>query len=131
MIDHLREQMPERSVRQLCHWLGVSRRWYYEHQQQQVRRGEQEARVCQAMEQIILAFPGYDYRRVTRALQRAGTRINHKRVLRIMREHSWLCRSRRRTVRTTNSRHSYHRSPNLVANRQFDAPDRCWVADLT
>lgn len=83
------------------------------------------------MEQVILAFPGYGYRRVTRALQRAGTRINHKRVRRIMREHSWLCRSKRRTGRTTNSWHQYRRSPNLVANRQFDAPDRCWVADLT
>lgn len=123
--------MPELSVRQLCTWLGVNRRWYYEHQQQQAKRDEQEASVRQAMEQVILAFPGYGYRRVTRTLQRAGTRINHKRVLRIMREHSWLCRSKRRTVRTTNSRHAYHRYPNLIANRQFDAPDRCWVADLT
>lgn len=131
MIDHLREQMPELSVRQLCQWLGVNRRWYYEHHRQQARRSEQEAKVCQTMEQVILAFPGYGYRRVTRALQRAGTRINQKRVLRLMREHSWLCRSKRRTARTTNSRHAYHRSPNLVANRRFDAPDQCWVADLT
>ena len=123
--------MPECSVRQLCHWLGINRRWYYEHHRLQAKQDEQEARVRQAMEQVILAFPGYGYRRVTRALQRAGTTINHKRVLRIMREQSWLCRPRRRTVRTTNSRHQYHRYPNLVANRQFDAPDRCWVADLT
>lgn len=99
----------------------------YEHQQQQAKRDEQEARVRQATEQVILVFPGYGYRRVTRTLQRAGTR----RVLRIMREHFWLCRSKRRTVRTTSSLHAYHRYPNLIANRQFHAPDRCWVADRT
>ena len=83
------------------------------------------------MEQIILAFPGSGYRRVTHTLLRAGWQVNHKRVLRIMRERSWLCQRKQHSVHTTNSRHRYRRSPNLVAGRQFDAPDQCWVADLT
>lgn len=37
---------PELSVRQLCQWLGVNQRWYYEHYHQQARRDEQEAKVC-------------------------------------------------------------------------------------
>jgi len=35
-----------------------------------------------AIEQIILNFSDYGYRRVTHALQRAGWKVNHKRVLR-------------------------------------------------
>lgn len=44
-----------------------------------------------AIERIVLEFAGYGYRRVTAALQREGWSVNHKRVLRIMREESLLC----------------------------------------
>ena len=39
-----------------------------------------------AIEQVVLEFPGYGYRRVTAALRREGWAVNNKRVLRIMRE---------------------------------------------
>lgn len=80
----------------------VNRRWYYQHQQQ-TSREQREAKLHQAMEEIILSFPRYGYRRVTHALLRAGWHIGPKRVLRIMRQHSWLCRSKRRTIHTTSS----------------------------
>jgi len=35
---------------------------------------------------ICLEFPRYGYRRVTKQLQREGWIVNHKKVLRIMRE---------------------------------------------
>ncbi|MHC9443180.1 IS3 family transposase [Lactiplantibacillus plantarum] len=35
----------------------------------------------------------YGYRRITDVLHDYGFKINHKRVLRIMREHDWLCRA--------------------------------------
>ena len=130
MISQLREQFPHFSVRTLCGWLGVNRQWYYQQLKQQ-KRLHQEAVIRQQMEQVVLTFPGHGYRRVTHALKRTGVNINHKRVLRIMREQHWLCTPKRRTVHTTDSRHRYQRYPNLVANRQFEAPDSCWVADLT
>jgi putative transposase len=122
--------MPTVSVRQLCRWLGVNRRWYYQRRQRPSPQ-EREQRLQEAMEPIILSFPGYGYRRVTHALKRAGWQVNHKRVLRLMREQSWLCHRKRRTAHTTDSRHRYRRYANLVAGQQFDAPDQCWVADLT
>lgn len=131
MIDQLREQMPSLSVRTLCRWLAVNRRWYYQRHKRPTRK-QRETSLREAMEQVILSFPRrIGYRRVTHALLRAGWKVNHKRVLRIMREESWLCHLKRHTVHTTDSRHRYRRSPNLVAQRQFDAPDQCWVADLT
>lgn len=126
----MRQQMPQVSIRQLCQWLGVNRRWYYRRRKPQ-KREAQEAKLREAIEQLVLSFPGYGYRRVTHALRRAGYKVNHKRVLRIMREESWLCQRKRRTVHTTDSRHRYRRYANLVAGHSFDAPDQCWVADLT
>ncbi len=65
------------------------------------------------------------------ALVRAGWKVNHKRVWRVMRQAGLLCRCKRRTVHTTDSKHSYQIYPNLVKELQVEAPNRCWVADLT
>jgi len=84
-----------------------------------------------AIEKVILDFAGSGYRRVTHALQRDGWEVNQKRVLRIMREESLLCHLKRHFVLTTDSRHHFPISPNLVNGRTPDAPDVIWVADLT
>lgn len=79
--------MPEHSISQLCEVLQVSRSWYYE-KQTRPEGDEADVALRDAIEQIILEFAGYGYRRVTHALKRAGWIVNHKRVLRIMREES-------------------------------------------
>ena len=76
-------------------------------------------------------FSGYGYRRITAQLHREGILINHKKVLRLMRERDLLCRPRRRWVTTTNSRHSYPRYPNRIGDLPITAPNQVWVADIT
>jgi putative transposase len=79
----------------------------------------------------MLDFPGYGYRRVTHALQRAEWKVNHNRVLRIMREESGHGHLKRHCVHTTDSHHPYPIYPNLVNGRTPEAPDVIWVADFT
>jgi hypothetical protein len=55
------------------------------------------------IEAICLEFPGYGYRRVTHQLKHEGKLVNHKKVLRLMRESDLLCQVRRRWVKTTDS----------------------------
>lgn len=83
------------------------------------------------IEETILEFPGYGYRRVTKHLKRAGQRVNHKRVLRLMREHSLIKRRKRRYVRTTDSRHGYQIYPNLIKELSVTSPNQVWVSDIT
>ncbi|HEV2126674.1 MAG TPA: IS3 family transposase [Chloroflexota bacterium] len=113
------------SLQQLCRLLGVSRSWFYDRRTQPVSDPDEIA-LRDAVEAITLAFPGYGYRRVTKQLQRDGWVVNHKRVLRSMRDEALLCQLKRRFIPTTNSRHAYRRYPNLL-----DAPDQAWVADIT
>ncbi len=118
------------SIRQLARTLQVNRRWYYA----RLAQGEPvdpDVELRDAIEQIILEFSGYGYRRVTHALVRAGWSVNHKRVLRIMREESLLCHLKRQFVPTTDSHHPFQVYPNLVKGLQVDAPDVVWVADIT
>ncbi len=130
MITHAHHDHPELAIQRLCDLFGVSRSWYYEAQQERV--DEQEIALRDQIEQLILEFPGYGYRRVTRALQRAGWEVNHKHVLRIMREESLLCHLKKRfVIVTTNSRHGFPVYPNLLAETTLTAPNQAWVADLT
>jgi len=83
------------------------------------------------MESICLEFPRYGYRRVTKQLQREVWTVNHKRVLRMMRENDLICRVRRRNVRTTNSDYSYPVFPNLIKDLFITSVNEVWVSDIT
>jgi len=83
------------------------------------------------IEAIIEEFPGYGYRRVTRELHRRNKIVNHKKVLRIMRQRGLLRKTKRRWIKTTDSRHSHRVYPNLIKNLVVTVPNQVWTADIT
>lgn len=133
MIDQACQEKLPLSIRHLCELLQVNRGWYYarQHVSTDPSKQEEEVALRDAIEGVILEFAGYGYRRVSHALQRAGWKVNHKRVLRIMREESLLCQLKRHFVHTTDSHHPFPVYPNLVNGQTPEAPNRIWVADLT
>src|SRR5262245_48419133 len=82
-------------------------------------------------QKIAVESPAYGYRRITAELQRRGFDINHKRVLRMMREDNLLCVRRRSFVVTTDSRHNLPVYPNLARQTVPTAINQLWVADIT
>ncbi|MGH2560163.1 MAG: IS3 family transposase [Thermomicrobiales bacterium] len=92
---------------------------------------ERDTALRDAIERIVLAFPGYGYRRVTKTLQREGWEINHTRVRRVRRDEALLCQLERRCGRTTDSAHAWRTDPNLLADLIPARPDQAWVADIT
>ncbi len=131
MIELAHHEHRELSIERLCELFGVSRSWYYE-RSSRPESTQEETALRDQIERLILAFPGYGYRRVTHALAREGIVVNHKRVLRIMQEESLLCHLKKRfVVRTTDSRHGLPVYPNVLTDAVLTAPDQAWVADLT
>lgn len=130
MIATAHAAHPEMSIRQLCEVFGVGRTWYYTRPAPDEPASRAVA-LRAAIEEIVLVFPGYGYRRVTKQLQREGWRVNHKRVLRVMRAESLLCQLKRRFVLTTDSSHGLTRYPNLIADLVVERPDQVWQADIT
>lgn len=136
MITAALQQHPQLSVSSLCDLLGVNRAWYYAQLSREINLVEREpceadVELRAAIEELVLEFPGYGYRRVTKALTRGGYLVNHKRVLRIMREESLLCQLKRRFITTTDSNHSFRTCPNLLKGMALYAPDQAWQADIT
>jgi transposase InsO family protein len=130
VISQAQQEYPQLSIRRLCELLAVNRAWYYQ-RRRQPSAIDADVALREAIEQIVLEFSGYGYRRVTYALKRLGWQVNHKRVLRIMREESLLCQLKRHFVVTTDSRHGWAGYPNLLQDRQLEAPNQAWVADIT
>lgn len=116
-------------MRQICSILGVSRSWYYVATEPAPSKADTLLRA--RIEEIVLEFSGYGYRRVTKTLQREGVDANHKRVLRIMREESLLCQLKRRFVVTTDSRHEFGSYPNRLKGLVVTRLNQVWIADLT
>ena len=90
-----------------------------------------EMEVRDEMQKVALESPAYGYRRITAELQQRGFEVNHKRVLRMMRERNLPCVSRRAFVVTTDSRHNLAVYPNLAREMKPLAINQLWVADIT
>jgi putative transposase len=130
MIRQVLAEQPALHVEPLCDVFGVNRAWYYERLSAS-EPTETDIALRDAIERIVLAFPGYGYRRVTAELHRQGQFVNHKCVLRIMREEALLCHLKRHFVVTTNAKHGLATYPNLLAEAKLTAPNQAFVADIT
>ena len=122
-----------RTVERLCRLAGVSRAGYYRFWQKSAPRAHDTA-VRDAIQRVALAHGrrrGYRY--ISHQLRREeGIIVNHKRVLRLMREDNLLCLRRKAFVPcTTDSRHDWEIVPNLARGLRLTGIDQLWVADIT
>lgn len=115
----------------MCLAAAVSRAGYYR-QWEEREPEEAEMGVRAEMQKIVLAHRRrYGYRRVTAELHRQGMKVNHKRVLRIMRSDNLLAVRRRKYILTTDSRHQYQVAMNLARRMTVTGINQLWVADIT
>ena len=131
MFEEVRQAATKgEAVNALCQMTGLSRAGYYRWRVPPlILPVEMELR--DQMQQVALESPAYGYRRITAELQRRGFEINHKRVLRLMREDNLLCLRRRSFVVTTDSNHNLRIYPNLAKDITPTIINRLWVADIT
>jgi len=117
-------------VNALCQMTGISRASYYRWRVP-LPSIPVEMELRDAMQQIALEFPAYGYRRITMELNRRGFVVNHKHVLRLMRQDNLLCLRRKPFVVTTDSRHNLPVYPNLAAAITPIRVNQLWRADIT
>ncbi len=101
--------------------------YYYRREDQSL----EEALLVERLRELRAEFACYGYRRMTAQLRAQGLVVNHKRVMRLMKENGVSVRLRRRYVRTTDSNHDGPIFPNLASTMVLTGPDQLWVADIT
>lgn len=115
----------------MCDLLKESRSSYYRHWQASVPR-EEETALRDQVQRLALGNRHYGYRRLGALLRLEGFVVNHKRLLRIMREDNLLCLRQRPFVpMTTTSDHPWPVVPNRLRGIGPTARDQIWVADIT
>ena len=131
-IDERREDF---GVEPICQTLGVSASAYYHRatgeRSQRVVEDERLVAVIKATHEAN--YFAYGYRRMWKALLRAGERVARCQVQRLMAEHGIQGAKRRgKPWKTTTTDPEALRSPDLV-RRDFTAsgPNQLWVADFT
>jgi transposase InsO family protein len=118
------------SIREMCESTAVSRASYYRSWRKREPKQEELA-LRDAIQRLALKDRHCGYRRIREFLKREGWLVNHKRVLRLMREDNLLSIRRRRFVVTTDSEHPWRIYPNLARSMVLTEINQLWVADIT
>ena len=108
--------------------MGLTRSTFYAEPQVQPI---DKARLVEQIKAVCAEWPAYGYRRVTAELHGEGRIVNHKKVMRLMKENGLTVRPRRRFIATTDSDHDGPIFPNLAENVVPTDLNQLWVADIT
>lgn len=133
-IEKEQENENQLSIGRTCSALGVSRDGYYKwmKRNQSPKQDPYEMSLRDEIQDIAVEFPCYGYRRITEELNRRDYKVNHKRVLRLMRDDNLLCIKRKKFIpKTTDSDHNLQVYPNLAKDLEVMAINQLWVADIT
>ena len=101
------------SVQRATQLLGVSRCGFYKwlrSKSEQVN-AIPDMDIRNEIQRIVVEFPAYGYRRITAELRNRGYSVNHKRVLRLMREDNLLCVRKDFKPKTTDSERNLRSIP--------------------
>ena len=119
------------SIERMCQLAGVSRAGFYRSLQDRAPV-EEDMEVRSVIQQIAVEHRRrYGYRRISAELRRRGMLVNHKRVLRIIREDNLLAVQPRAFVVTTDSDHEFEVYLNLAGRMKLTGMNQLWVADIT
>lgn len=113
--------------------MGLNRNTaYYQLTKSKTKEKEiEDIRIKEQIEQIQLDFPYYGYRTITAQMKRQGQKINHKKILRIMRKHGLKSQIVKLFKSYTNSKHKLPRYPNLIKELTITEPNYVWGSDIT
>jgi len=122
MIDPTNSQL---SVREQCVLIKLARSTVYYKE----RINASDALFANIISEVWQEMPYYGYRRITAELHRRNYDINHKRVLRLMREAKIQAMYPRPNTSKRNEGHKIY--PYLLCGLPISRPNQVWATDIT
>lgn len=131
VYNQIQQECRKLGIKRACSALGMSKTGYmWWLKTKPANSNSEEMKIRSEIQRIAVEFPYYGYRRITVELKEFG--VNHKRVLRIMREDNLLClRKKAFKPQTTDSNHDFRVYPNLTRGLEISDINQLWVADIT
>jgi putative transposase len=122
------------SINRATELLDVSRSGYYKwvnNSKSDASEKNSDISIREEMQNIVIEFPGYGYRRIKVELRNRGYVVNQKKVRRFMKEDNLICVKKRFKLQTTDSNHGEKVYPNLARTLNVTGINQLWVADIT
>ena len=111
--------------------MGIKRSTLYCQPKGNLDKKIKETDIKKKIEDISRKHPYYGYRRITASLRRDKVIVNHKKVLKMMKELGIQGRIRHKYMTTTNSKHHNRVYSNLIKDKELIGINQIWCADNT
>ena len=111
--------------------MDIKRSTLYYQRKINIHRKQKEVKIRKKISDISREHPYYGYRRITASLRRDNVIVNHKKVLKMMKELGIQGRIKRRYITTTNSKHNNRIYSNLIKDKELTGINQVWCADIT
>ncbi len=111
--------------------MDIPRSTYYYQKTENTVKTPEENYLTEKIKDIAYHHPYYGYRRITAQLPGEKIKVNHKRVLKIIRQLGIQGSLKRSYITTTNSKHSNPIYPNLIKDKVVSGINQIWSSDIT
>jgi len=111
--------------------MGIKRSTLYYQPKDKLDKKIKEADIKDKIATISYKHPYYGYRRITASPRRDKVIVNHKKVLKMMKELGIQSRIKRRYITTTNSKHHNKIYSNLIKDKELTDINQVCCADIT
>jgi len=111
--------------------MGIKRSTLYYQPKGNLDKKIKETNIRKKIEDISREHPYYGCRRITAQLRRDKLIVNHKKVLKMMKELGIQGRIKHKYITTTNSKHHNKIYSNLIKDKEFTGINQVWCADIT
>lgn len=124
------------SIQKLSSYFGYSRSGYYKAVSAQDQREEEKDFVLNLAHRERYLQPRLAsdkiFRLIAEELKQHNIKLGRDKLYNLFRDNDMLLKpTRRKTTRTTDSRHGYKRYINLLKDKQIHTPNQVWVCDIT
>jgi len=111
--------------------MGIKRSTLYYQPKDNLDKKIKETDIKNKIKDISYKHPYYGYRRITAQLRRDKVIVNHKKVLKMMKQLGIQGRIKRKYIATTNSKHNNRIYSNLIKDKELTGINQVWCADIT
>lgn len=124
MID---QSFTDLSLREQFLLLNLNRSSFY---YKEIEESKQDQDIANKISELWLKYPFYGYRKITAVLRRDGILINHKKVLRLMKEMN-LSAIFPKANKNKWKKGEYNQYPYLLKDLVIDKTNKVWATDIT
>lgn len=119
----------------LCELFGKTRQGWHEWQERKQELSLSDAIIVKLVKEIRQDMPRIGTRKLLHmlhpSLEEHGIKMGRDRLYDLLGYYGLLLRYRRRKPYTTDSKHPYHKYPNLIADLVLNGAGELWVSDIT